>query len=559
MQKKRIRPIIAIGICALMIAGCGNVPAAPVAPAQEETATENVKDEETKNPSGVYSTDIFEIIVPDDLADIIDVETSSDRIDVFHKESKDAGFGGLEFSIWAVEVPKEYAGGPYKKIGEINGEDGRTFDVVKGEATEIQWDYNVEEMPADFEKIYDSTDKIISTITGTEGYTYVEGAGMKGEDLYGDVLAKYIQAVNEEWDANKLEEEDMSPEFFYMGSHSEGGLDNIGFAYQDINVDGIDELLIGDMADGDGKSVIYDVYTMVDRKPAHVVTGTARDRYYDFDNVFLCNEWSGGAGSSGYDLYALMNNSTELVYQYGYKYDSYENEEKPWFVAYDKDQYEAVSEEEFNDNQSQNESRYVKLDYKPLSAFDGETASDDKGKSVGTALPAYDYPGPELFYSVLYHYMTDELAKGYSDYQVSIPCPVIIAEDESDKSDIRVYGNFWVFNYDLNGEILECTSGGSYPGCIHIEDTGEGYKVTSMDVAEDGSGFTESAKKIFGKYYDTFMKEGEDENLRQETRAQIIANYVAANNLNITAYKEYGWDPVKLPEENIDSFYSKLD
>ena len=179
--------------------------------------------------------------------------------------------------------------------------------------------------------------------------------------------------------------------------------------------------------------------------------------------------------------------------------------------------------------------------------------------SDANTLPAYDYPGPELFYSVLYSYMTDELSKGYSDYQVSIPCPVIIAEDESDKSDIRVYGNFWIFNYDLNGETLDCTSGGSYPGCIHIQDTGEGYKVTSMDVVEDGSGFTESAKKIFGKYYDDFMKDGEDETVREKTRAQIIANYVAANDLNITAYKEYGWDPVILPEENIDNFYSKLD
>ena len=557
----KIRPIICILLTVSMICGllgCATVSLNMPDENKNETAAENASAEEAKETSNIYSTDMFEITLPDDLKDIADVEVSSDRIDVFHRESKDAGFGGLEFSIWAVEVPKEYAGGPYKKIGEINSENGRTFDVVKGEATEIQWDYNLEEMSADFEKICDSTDGIISTITGINGYTYLAGAGMKGEDLYGDVLEKYVQAVNEEWDANKLEEEDMSPEFFYMGSHTEGGLDNIGFAYRDINVDGIDELLVGDMADTDGKSVIYDVYTMVDRKPVHVVTGTARDRYYDFDNVFLCNEWSGGAGLSGYDLYALMNNSTELVYQYGYKYDSYENEEKPWFVAYDKDKYESVSEEEFNENLSQNESRYVKLDYTPLSKFDGSSSGDD-GDPVGTALPAYDYPGPELFYSVLYSYMTDELSKGYPDCQVSIPCPVIIAEEETDKSDIRVYGNFWIFNYDLNGETLECASGGSYPGCIHIEDTDEGYKVTSMDVVEDGSGFTESAKKIFGKYYDSFMKDGEDEKLREETRAQIIANYVAANNLNITAYKDYGWDPVKLPEENIDSFYSKLD
>ena len=79
-----------------------------------------------------------------------------------------------------------------------------------------------------------------------------------------------------------------------------------------------------------------------------------------------------------------------------------------------------------------------------------------------------------------------------------------------------------------------------------------------MDVVNDGTDFDESAKKIFGDNYDAFTKDGSDEKLREKTRAQIIANYVAANNLNITAYQDYGWDPVTLPEENIDSFYSDL-
>ena len=80
-----------------------------------------------------------------------------------------------------------------------------------------------------------------------------------------------------------------------------------------------------------------------------------------------------------------------------------------------------------------------------------------------------------------------------------------------------------------------------------------------MEVTEDGSGYTESAKRIFGDHYDEFAKVNSDEETREKTRAQIIANYVAANNLQITAYKDYGWDPVILPEENIDSFYSTLD
>ncbi len=173
-------------------------------------------------------------------------------------------------------------------------------------------------------------------------------------------------------------------------------------------------------------------------------------------------------------------------------------------------------------------------------------------------IPAYEYPGPELFYSILYQYLIDEFAVYYPKADVSIPCPVLVYEDDSDKSDIKIYGNFWIFNYDLNGDILECKSGGSYPGCIHVKDTETGYEIISMDVVADGSDFTESAKEIFGEQYDAFMKKGEDEKYREEIRAQIIANYVFDKELNISSYQDYGWDPVSLPEENIDTFYSIL-
>ena len=174
-------------------------------------------------------------------------------------------------------------------------------------------------------------------------------------------------------------------------------------------------------------------------------------------------------------------------------------------------------------------------------------------------LPAYEYPGPELFYTVLYDYMVEELGQQYPETGVKIPCPIIIKEDESDKEDIKVYGNFCIYGYNLKDDILECENGGSYPGCIHLKFTEEGYEVTGMDVVADGSDFDESAKEIFGEYYDEFMKVNSDSDSRDEIRAQIISNYVYANNLSITAFQDYGWDPVTLPEQNIDSFYSTLD
>ncbi len=184
-----------------------------------------------------------------------------------------------------------------------------------------------------------------------------------------------------------------------------------------------------------------------------------------------------------------------------------------------------------------------------------DAATDSNGEA---ALPAYEYPGPELFYYVLYQYLIDEFGADYSKEDVIIPCPEIVAIDDSDKEDIKVYGSYWIFNYDLEGDILMNRSGGAYPGCIHMKLDETGYTPLSIEVVGDGSDFTPTAQKIFGDYYDEFIKVNSDEETREKTRAQIIANYVAANNLSITAYQDYGWDPVPLPEENIDTFYSDL-
>ena len=532
------------------------------ADSSEEGNSESDSDSAEAEGTGKYGNDLFEITIPDELKDIVEVDVSEDRIDVFHKESKDAGYGGYAFGVWAAKLPGEYAGGPYTKIGEITNGDAEIYDVVKCMPTEVQWDYNEDE-PEDFVKIDKAEDAILSSVTGVNDFSYVKGAGTKGEDIYKDVLAKYVQAVNEGWDADKLESEGMSAEFNNVASADEGnGLDAIGFAYADTNIDGIDELFVGPIDEGDAKGIAYDIYTMVDRKPALVVSGGARDRYYNYDGHFICNEWSGGAAQSGYDLYALMYNETEMVLQYGYKYDGYENENEPWFKQESKDKFESITEDEFNKAIDEMTEKYVRFDYTPLSKIGDSQGAAEGGEAqdeTGAKLPAYEYPGPELFYSVLYQYIIDECGSHFEKADVGIPCPIIVAMDESDKSDIKVWGDFWYYNYELDGDTLEMVSGGSFPGCIHIKNTDEGYEVTNMELVGDGSDWEPTAKKIFGDHYDELIKSNADTDANEKARAQIIANYVAANNLSITQYKDSGWDPVKLPEENIDSFYSQLD
>ena len=537
---------------ALVMTGCGNRNETESA---NNSTEQNAYEQEEIKTVNEYSNDLLKIQIPDDIANLVKVDVEDDKISVYDRESADAGFGGLVFTVWARPVDSGMGGGPYVKIGELSNENADIYEVVKGYATEIQWDYNLADMPANFAKIYDSAEGIINGMTGNNGYTFIPGAGTKGEDLYNSVLSKYVTAKNKNWDASRYEAELMSSEFYNTP------LEAIGYAYLDVNLDGIDELFVGEFGEDDLKGVVYDIYTMVKGKPAHVISGSARNRFYAHSDGLIVNEWSGGAALSGFDVYNLEADSIELVYQWGYKYDGYEDEDKPWFKSYDGNEYESVTEEDAKEAYMIGD-KYVRFDYKRLSDnTDAIAAAQYEGVADQpvNALPKYEYPGPEQFYSEVYRYIIDEFSGNYEPADVSIPSPVIVKEDVLQGGDIDLYGDFWLYNYNLNADTLECVSGGSYPGCMHIIKGENGYEVKSFDLVGDGSDYEPSAKKIFKEYYNDLIKAQADEEKKQKDRAQIIANYAAANSLDIRQYRDYGWDPVLLPEENIDSFYSVLD
>ncbi|MBP5413670.1 MAG: hypothetical protein ILN61_00260, partial [Lachnospiraceae bacterium] len=353
-----------------------------------DSTEQNTYEQEEIKTVNEYSNDLLKIQIPDDIADLVKVDVEDDKISVYDRESADAGFGGLVFIVWARPVDSGMGGGPYVKIGELSNENADIYEVVKGYATEIQWDYNLADMPANFAKIYDSAEGIINGMTGNNGYTFIPGAGTKGEDLYNSVLSKYVTAKNKNWDASRYEAELMSSEFYNTP------LEAIGYAYLDVNLDGIDELFVGEFGEDDLKGVVYDIYTMVKGKPAHVISGSARNRFYAHSDGLIVNEWSGGAALSGFDVYNLEADSIELVYQWGYKYDGYEDEDKPWFKSYDGNEYESVSEEDAKEAYMIGD-KYVRFDYKRLSDnSDAIAAAQYEGVADQpvNALPKYEYP-----------------------------------------------------------------------------------------------------------------------------------------------------------------------
>ncbi|MBO6112074.1 MAG: hypothetical protein J6P45_03370 [Lachnospiraceae bacterium] len=162
------------------------------------------------------------------------------------------------------------------------------------------------------------------------------------------------------------------------------------------------------------------------------------------------------------------------------------------------------------------------------------------------ALPAFVYPEDDPVLSAVSDYITVELASNYEPADVCIPVIRVVAVDDSKEDDILVWGEFYVNNYDLNGDILETKSGGNYPGCMHLKKEGDVCTVTAFDVVEDGSRYDESAKKIFGDKYEEFAGLSSDDTDRENVRKETIKKYVDINGLNIKAYKDFGWEPVEL-------------
>ncbi len=376
-MKKMIFLLAMVSGTVLSLSGCQIAVTAPEAApeAASETAPETTPFGEETGEELTISCDLFSITLPEAAAGNYLSETTENSIRIYDRESSEAGFGGFAFGVLAYREPSEYAGGIDWKVGEYKAADGTLYDIVMEEPTDVQWDYTAsEEMPESFALLYNGSEEIVKTLTGIDGGSFAWGGGTKGEELYGEELKKHVTAMVEGWDGSHLEEEDMSPEYYMLSQEENHGLDRVGYIYMDVNYDGIEELLVGEIAEGEWKGIIYDIYTMVDRAPAHVLSGTARNRYYALEGGMLMNEYSGGALNSGFTTCDIEPNTTNLMPQVKLKYDGEEDAEQPWFVSYGEDEtWEHMTEEEFEDRKN-GLSQYNRFDYIPLS----DVASDSE-------------------------------------------------------------------------------------------------------------------------------------------------------------------------------------
>ncbi len=145
-------------------------------------------------------------------------------------------------------------------------------------------------------------------------------------------------------------------------------------------------------------------------------------------------------------------------------------------------------------------------------------------------------------------YLVNVIGKNYAEAEHCIPCPMIISTNDANKDDILMWGDFWVFNYDVAGDTLKTVSGGNHPGLMHLKKTDKGFEVTGFDAVEDGAGNMESAKRIFGDNFDAFWELNSNQEKREDVRLHFIADYVKKHNLPVKMVQDYGWPAVALPE-----------
>ena len=145
-------------------------------------------------------------------------------------------------------------------------------------------------------------------------------------------------------------------------------------------------------------------------------------------------------------------------------------------------------------------------------------------------------------------YLVNVIGKNYVEGELCIPSPFVVTADYGDQNDVKVWGDFWVFNYNVSGDTLKTVSGGNHPGLMHLRKTDKGMEVTNFEVVEDGAGNLESAKKIFGDQYEAFQEINSNQEKRESIRLQFIADYAKKNNLPVKMVQDYGWPAVELPK-----------
>ena len=183
----------------------------------------------------------------------------------------------------------------------------------------------------------------------------------------------------------------------------------------------------------------------------------------------------------------------------------------------------------------------------------GNTNVNAEKAASTDSVDAVEMMGSFPFLPAINQYLVDSIGSQYAPGEICIPCPTIVACDQAETdSAMLVYGDFWVYNFNVVGDTLKTVSGGDHPGLMRVKQNEKGeFEVLSFEQVEDGHGNEASAKRIFGDMYEAFHGINSDEATREEARSVAIGWYVKTHNLPVKFYQDYGWPAHEIPVKHM--------
>ena len=182
-------------------------------------------------------------------------------------------------------------------------------------------------------------------------------------EIYSDILNRWRTAASERWDMETLDGNGLN----YMAAYcySDDPLNRLGYLLNDIDGDGIEELLIGSITGDDYQDkIVLQLYTIENGAPKQVFNSGERDRYYLCSDRTIANEGSSSAFESCYNYYSYS--AGELQLKGSVLFDMAKNKEQPWFFVMG-DNKTNVDEGTANAKIAEYQAVYIAPQYTPFS------------------------------------------------------------------------------------------------------------------------------------------------------------------------------------------------
>ena len=191
---------------------------------------------------------------------------------------------------------------------------------------------------------------------------------------YAQQIARYYTALSNQWNEGAYFDNDMSPMavYYYEGN----ALDNVGFAFLDLDGDDVQELIIGAIMNGEKDPLVFEIWTLKNGEPVMLAQSGARNRYYsqyaEEDNMWYV-AYEAENGAANFAVYYLYLSEGKFEVIQGILFDAVASENAPWFMVYDLDWDVSndmpIDEDTANAVMNAERNNYTNVEYIPYSLY----------------------------------------------------------------------------------------------------------------------------------------------------------------------------------------------